>query len=140
MRNGIRIQKVIRTTDMVSFLEKAGYTTKSVSQVLEELGISESSACWPLCLSLGDMSYKVSWNNDQDRNRVYNYLSLLRHLTKEETDKLRQSMLYLSTESRFNGLKRHGLTDIELSRFFSQNVAENLLLNRINEIIIEGDV
>lgn len=140
MKNGFRIQKIIRTTDMVSFLERAGYTTKSVSQILGDLGINEHLMCWPLGLSTCDLSYKISWNNERDRNKVYSYLGLFKDLSEPEREKIRQNMLYLSTYSRFNGLYRSNLTDTQLTQFLSQVIAENLMISRINEIITEGDV
>ena len=124
---------------METFLEKAGYTTKTLNVIVSEMEINKNALLATLQLSGYDLSLKMSWNNERDRDRLYCYLKTASDMTEEERDRL-GIYSYASIESRLDALTRKGLSTTKPSTFISSNVAENLISKRMNEIILEGEI
>lgn len=140
MRNGVKYYRTIGSAEMETFLEKAGYTTMTINQIIKEIDISKNRLQASLKLSDYDLSTKFSWNNERDRDLLYGYLKQASDLTDDEIKKM-NVYPYSMIESRLDSLYKSNLNSmLKPSRFVSAILAENLINKRMEEIILNGEI
>ena len=140
MRNGVKYYRTIGSAEMETFLEKAGYTTMTINQIIKEIDISKNRLQASLKLSDYDLSTKFSWTNERDRDLLYGYLKQASDLTDDEIKKM-NVYPYSMIESRLDSLYKSNLNSmLKPSRFVSAILAENLINKRMEEIILNGEI
>lgn len=140
MRNGVKYYRTIGSAEMETFLEKAGYITMTINQIIKEIDISKNRLQASLKLSDYDLSTKFSWNNERDRDLLYGYLKQASDLTDDEIKKM-NVYPYSMIESRLDSLYKSNLNSmLKPSRLVSAILAENLINKRMEEIILNGEI